>query len=75
VVYTNGYGFPAWRGGPMFYADRIGLTTVYERVSAFRRELGQRWEPAPLLARLAREGSTFKEFDKSRAAELAATTA
>jgi len=75
VVYTNGYGFPAWRGGPMFYADRIGLATVYERVSAFRRELGQRWEPAPLLARLAREGSTFKAFDKSRATELAGTTA
>jgi len=75
VVYTNGYGFPAWRGGPMFYADRIGLAKVYERVSAFRRELGQRWEPAPLLARLAREGSTFKAFDKSRASELAGTTA
>jgi len=75
VIYTNGYGFPAWRGGPMFYADRIGLAKVYERVSAFRRELGQRWEPAPLLARLAREGSTFKAFDKSRASELAGTTA
>jgi 3-hydroxyacyl-CoA dehydrogenase len=75
VVYTNGYGFPAWRGGPMFYADRVGLAKVYERVSAFRRELGQRWEPAPLLARLAREGSTFKAFDTSRASELAGTTA
>ncbi len=73
VVYTNGYGFPAWRGGPMFYADRVGLAKVYERVSAFHRELGQRWEPAPLLARLAREGSTFKAFDKSRAAELPPT--
>jgi 3-hydroxyacyl-CoA dehydrogenase len=74
VVYTNGYGFPAWRGGPMFYADRVGLAKVYDRVSAFHRELGQRWEPAPLLARLAREGSTFKAFDKSRA-ELAGATA
>jgi 3-hydroxyacyl-CoA dehydrogenase len=67
VIYTNGYGFPAWRGGPMFYADRVGLATVYERVAAFHRELGARWEPAPLLARLAKEGKTFKEFDKSRA--------
>jgi 3-hydroxyacyl-CoA dehydrogenase len=75
VVYTNGYGFPAWRGGPMFYADRVGLKKVYERVSAFHRELGQRWAPAPLLARLAREGSTFKAFDQSRASELAGTTA
>ena len=75
VVYTNGYGFPAWRGGPMFYADRVGLAKVYERVSAFHRELGQRWQPAPLLARLAREGSTFKAYDKSRAADLAGATA
>jgi 3-hydroxyacyl-CoA dehydrogenase len=75
VVYTNGYGFPAWRGGPMFYADRVGLAKVYERISAFHRELGQRWAPAPLLARLAREGSTFKAFDQSRASELAGTTA
>jgi 3-hydroxyacyl-CoA dehydrogenase len=75
VVYTSGYGFPAWRGGPMFYADRVGLTKVYERVSAFHRELGQRWAPAPLLERLAREGSTFKAFDKSRASDLAGTTA
>lgn len=51
----------------MFYADRVGLATVYERVAAFHRELGARWEPAPLLARLAKEGKTFKEFDKSRA--------
>ena len=75
VIYTNGYGFPAWRGGPMFYADRVGLGTVFERVSAFHRELGQRWEPAALLARLAREGSTFKAFDKTRASELAGATA
>jgi 3-hydroxyacyl-CoA dehydrogenase len=75
VVYTNGYGFPAWRGGPMFYADRIGLGKVYERVSAFHRELGQRWEPAPLLARLAREGSTFRTFDKSRASESSSSRA
>ena len=56
VIYTNGYGFPAWRGGPMFYADRVGLAKIYDRVSAFHRELGQRWAPAPLLARLAKEG-------------------
>jgi 3-hydroxyacyl-CoA dehydrogenase len=75
VVYTNGYGFPAWRGGPMFYADRVGLAKVYERVAAFHRDLGQRWAPAPLLVRLAREGSTFKAFDKSRASDLAGATA
>jgi 3-hydroxyacyl-CoA dehydrogenase len=70
VIYTNGYGFPAWRGGPMFYADRVGLDTIYDRVSAFHRELGARWEPAPLLATLATEGTTFKELDKRRAGAL-----
>jgi 3-hydroxyacyl-CoA dehydrogenase len=68
VIYTSGYGFPSWRGGPMFYADRVGLANVYERVSAFHRELGTRWQPAPLLERLAKQGMTFKEFDKSRSA-------
>jgi 3-hydroxyacyl-CoA dehydrogenase len=70
VIYTNGYGFPAWRGGPMFYADRVGLKTIYDRVSTFHRELGHRWAPAPLLERLAKEGATFKEFDKRRAGSL-----
>jgi 3-hydroxyacyl-CoA dehydrogenase len=60
VIYMNGYGFPAWRGGPMFYADRVGLPAIHARVAAFHRELGDRWKPAPLLERLAREGKTFK---------------
>jgi 3-hydroxyacyl-CoA dehydrogenase len=71
VVYVNGYGFPAWRGGPMFYADRVGLKAIYERISAFHRDLGDRWAPAPLLERLAREGHTFHELDARKAAEAA----
>jgi 3-hydroxyacyl-CoA dehydrogenase len=67
VIYVNGYGFPAYRGGPMFYADRVGLARIHERIAAFRRELGPRWEPAPLLARLAREGKTFRELDAGAA--------
>ena len=63
VIYVNGYGFPAYRGGPMFYADRVGLDKIYARVSQFHRELGARWAPAPLLERLAREGRTFRELD------------
>ena len=74
VIYTNGYGFPAWRGGPMFYADRVGLKKIYDRVSAFHQELGQRWAPAPLLAKLAKEGTTFKELDKRRAGSLVGAT-
>ncbi len=63
VIYLAGYGFPARRGGPMFYADTIGLATIHDRIAAFYRELGPRWKPAPLLVRLAHEGSTFREFD------------
>jgi len=71
VIYLTGYGFPSFRGGPMFYADSVGLEQVYERVAAFHREHGARWTPAPLLERLAREGSTFRAFDQSRAAAAA----
>jgi 3-hydroxyacyl-CoA dehydrogenase len=67
VIYLTGYGFPGWRGGPLFYADRVGLQKVHDRIADFHRDLGQRWAPAPLLARLASQGSTFRDFDASRA--------
>jgi 3-hydroxyacyl-CoA dehydrogenase len=66
VIYLTGYGFPAYRGGPMFCADQIGLAKILDRVEAFHRDLGQRWAPAPLLVRLAKEGSTFREYDVAR---------
>ena len=64
TIYVTGYGFPAWRGGPMFYADRVGLGAIYERIASFQREYGPRWTPAPLLERLAREGGTFRALDR-----------
>src|SRR4029077_8518012 len=64
IIYLNGYGFPAYRGGPMWYADTVGLKRVRERISEFQRRLGNWWEPAPLLKRLATEGKTFADFDK-----------
>ncbi|HEU4890735.1 MAG TPA: 3-hydroxyacyl-CoA dehydrogenase NAD-binding domain-containing protein [Vicinamibacterales bacterium] len=64
VIYANGYGFPSWRGGPMFYADRVGLAAVYERIRQFERDYGDRWTPAPLLADLAASGKTFREQDR-----------
>ena len=67
VIYMTGYGFPAYRGGPMFYADTVGLQRVYDRIAQFHRDYGKRWTPAPLLERLAREGSTFREYDRRRA--------
>jgi 3-hydroxyacyl-CoA dehydrogenase len=66
VIYANGYGFPGWRGGPMFYADRVGLRTVLDRIRAFERDCGPRWAPAPLLERLAAGGRTFRDFDRTR---------
>lgn len=66
VIYMTGYGFPAYRGGPMWYADTAGLKNVYDRVSEFHRRFGKRWEPAPLLKRLAESGGTFAGFDASR---------
>ncbi len=74
VVYVNGYGFPGWRGGPMFYADRVGLRRICDRIADFHRDLGPRWEPAPLLARLAREGRTFRELDAERAESVVPTS-
>jgi 3-hydroxyacyl-CoA dehydrogenase len=68
IIYLNGYGYPAWRGGPMWYADTVGLKKVYERVKQFHEEHGELWEPAPLLKRLADEGGTFADFDKATAA-------
>jgi 3-hydroxyacyl-CoA dehydrogenase len=66
VIYVNGYGFPSWRGGPMFYADRLGLANVLEQVTGLHQQHGARWRPAPLLAQLAAEGRTFRELDRSR---------
>jgi 3-hydroxyacyl-CoA dehydrogenase len=66
IIYLNGYGFPAYRGGPMWYADTVGLDTVRDRISEFHRQHGELWEPAPLLNRLAQEGKTFAEFHQSQ---------
>ncbi|OGA44318.1 MAG: glyoxysomal fatty acid beta-oxidation multifunctional protein MFP-a [Betaproteobacteria bacterium RIFCSPLOWO2_12_FULL_63_13] len=60
VVYTAGYGFPRYRGGPMFYADTVGLRAIYDRILEFQKILDpQYWQPAPLLKQLALAGSSF----------------
>ena len=68
IIYLNGYGFPAHRGGPMWYADTVGLQNVYQRICEFERQQGGLWAPAPLLKRLAETGKTFAEFDKEQVA-------
>jgi 3-hydroxyacyl-CoA dehydrogenase len=62
LVYLNGYGFPAYRGGPMFFADQTGLHVVARALQAIAAQPGADtafWTPAALLTRLAREGQTF----------------
>jgi len=68
VVYVNGYGFPGWRGGPMRYADSVGLKNIVDRVSRFQQEFGERWQVSPLLQKLAESGKTFRSFDEERSA-------
>jgi 3-hydroxyacyl-CoA dehydrogenase len=67
VIWTTGYGFPRFRGGPMFYADSLGLKRVHAEIRRLHGEHGRYWEPAPLLTELAMSGSTFAEWSKSRA--------
>ena len=68
IIYLNGYGFPAYRGGPMWYADTVGLKTVYERILEFQRHHGEWWEPAPLLKKLAEQGKGFADFNADHGA-------
>jgi len=63
IIYLNGYGFPAYRGGPMWYADTVGLKKVYQRICEFQKQHGELWTPAPLLQRLAEQNKTFAELD------------
>ena len=68
IIYLNGYGFPAYRGGPMWYADTVGLKQVLARISEFHRQHGEIWQPAPLLVRLADQGKTFAQFGREEGA-------
>jgi 3-hydroxyacyl-CoA dehydrogenase len=59
VIYCYGFGFPRHRGGPMFYADTIGLPAVLARVRDYRTRFGDYWSPAPLIERLVAQGQGF----------------
>jgi 3-hydroxyacyl-CoA dehydrogenase len=62
ICYVTGYGFPKWRGGPMYYADMVGLGNVYEDIERFHAKHGYWWEPAPLLKQLAKDGKRFADL-------------
>ncbi|MGH8761145.1 MAG: 3-hydroxyacyl-CoA dehydrogenase NAD-binding domain-containing protein [Burkholderiales bacterium] len=64
VVYLTGYGFPPWRGGPMFYASHVGLTQVVDAIKRFQESYqGDQWKLAPLLGSLAAQVETFTDYD------------
>ena len=63
IVWIYGYGFPVYQGGPMFWADSIGLDKVHAKIQQFHDETGHDdWKPAPLLERLAKEGKRFADL-------------
>jgi 3-hydroxyacyl-CoA dehydrogenase len=65
VIWSTGYGFPRFRGGPMFYADSVGVKNVYDRIVELHKQHGHYWKPAPLLEQLAKSGKSFKDWKKS----------
>ena len=66
VVYVYGYGFPAVRGGPMHYADTVGLEQVLARIREFEKRFGsENWSAAPLLERLVAEKTTLTDWASS----------
>lgn len=74
VVFLNGYGFPRHRGGPMHYADTVGLPTILQDIHEFAKEDPLFWKPAPLLQKLVGEGRDFASLNQvpttDRAAQL-----
>jgi len=73
VVWTSGYGFPRWRGGPMFFAETLGLATLHQGIRKYRVALGEygrmHWHAAPLLERLANEERTLAQWEEERVRE------
>jgi len=65
VVWTSGYGFPRHLGGPMFYADTLGLRHVAERIRRYHETLGHYWRPSKLIEHLAAENSSFRQWDRA----------
>jgi 3-hydroxyacyl-CoA dehydrogenase len=63
TVYLNGYGFPSYTGGPMWYADEVGLDNILKDLETFHAELGDFWEPSPLMRRLVSEGRNFASLE------------
>ncbi len=69
VIWVHGYGWPVWRGGPMFYADQLGLVKLRDQLATFAEETGdETLKPAPLLVKLAAEGASFASIGEKKTA-------
>jgi 3-hydroxyacyl-CoA dehydrogenase len=66
VMWLNGFGFPRYRGGLMYWADGIGVAEVYRQIQAWHQQYGERWAPSALLRRLAETNTPFREAKPSR---------
>ena len=64
IVWVYGFGFPPHHGGPMWYADEIGVARVHAHIEAFRAQFGPHWQPSQLLAEIAQRGGTFANYQK-----------
>jgi 3-hydroxyacyl-CoA dehydrogenase len=62
VIWIYGYGWPIYRGGPMFYADLVGVKKIYDEMIELQKKEGDIWKPAALLEKLAKEGKGFRDF-------------
>jgi 3-hydroxyacyl-CoA dehydrogenase len=63
VVWQNGYGWPVYRGGPMWWADSVGLPKILDKLKAFQATMGDQWKPSALLETLAAQGADFKSLN------------
>jgi len=67
VVWTSGYGFPRYRGGPMFYAETIGLKTLQDGILKYQKQFGpMHWQPASLLVELVQKGMSISDWERTR---------
>jgi 3-hydroxyacyl-CoA dehydrogenase len=66
VMWLNGFGFPRYRGGLMYWADGIGVAEVYRQIQAWHQQYGERWAPSALLRRLAETGTSLREAKPGR---------
>ena len=63
IIWLNGYGWPKYLGGPMFYADLVGLENVLATLKEFEAKFGKQWKPAALIEKLVSEGKGFNDLN------------